>query len=382
MTDIDDRRAFFATAAKGTEGALRDELRELRLPAVKAERGGVRFGGTLLDAYRACIGSRIAVRVLQEVGRFPCVDGDALYEGVREAYRWDEVLDVRRTLAVTAALKSSQLTHSAFVAQRTKDAIVDQLREKLGARPDVDKSDPDVAVFVHLVKDEAAIYLDVSGESLHRRGWRAKAREAPLKETLAASILRLAGWDRTRPLADPMCGSGTLAIEGAQWARRIPPGLSRECFGGERWASHDATCASELDTLRQDLRSRIRPASEAPDVLAADIDPRAVAQTKENARLAGVPEIHVVEQDIAALGPAEPAGHVVVNPPYGVRLAIGEALVERMAYVFRTLPGHRISVICADDSLVRALKPLRPSQEHALWNGDLECRLFSWDIAG
>lgn len=381
MADIDDRRAFFATAAKGTEGALRDELRELRLPAVKAERGGVRFGGTLLEAYRACLGSRIAVRVLQEVGRFPCVDGDALYEGVRAAYRWDEVLDVRRTLAVTSALKSSQLTHSAFVAQRTKDAIVDQLRETLGARPDVDKSDPDVAVFVHLVKDEATLYLDVSGDSLHRRGWRAKGRDAPLKETLAAAILRLAGWDRARPLADPMCGSGTLAIEAAQWARRIPPGLARPSFGGERWASHGPTQAIELGELREELRARIRPASEAPDVLAADLDPRAVAQTKENARLAGVPEIHVVEQDIAALGPAEPPGQVVVNPPYGVRLAAGDTLIERMAYAFSTLPGHRVSAICADDALARAMRPLPPSQEHALWNGDLECRLFSWDIA-
>lgn len=380
MADIDDRRAFFATAAKGTEGALRDELRELHLPAVKAERGGVRFGGTLLDAYRACIGSRIAVRVLREVGRFGCTDGDQLYEGVREAYRWDEVLDVNRTLAVTAALKSSQLTHSAFVAQRTKDAIVDQLRETFGARPDVDRSDPDVAIFVHVVKDEAAVYLDVSGASLHRRGWRAKGREAPLKETLAASILRLAGWDRARPLADPMCGSGTLAIEGAQWARRIAPGLARECFGGERWVSHDPTQANELDALREDFRARIRPARDAPDVLASDIDPRAVAQTRENARLAGVPEVHVVEQDIAELGPAEPAGQVVINPPYGVRLEVGDALIERMANALRTLPGHRVSAICADDALARALRPLRPSQEHALWNGDLECRLFSWDI--
>jgi putative N6-adenine-specific DNA methylase len=380
MAHTDDRRAFFATAAKGTEGALRDELRELRLPAVKAERGGVRFGGTLVDAYRACIGSRIAVRVLQEVGRFPCTDGDTLYAGVRESYQWAEVLDVRRTLAVTSAVKNSKLTHSAFVAQRTKDAVVDQLREKLGARPDVDKSDPDVAIFVHLVKDEATVYLDVSGDSLHRRGWRAKGRDAPLKETLAASILRLAGWDRARPLADPMCGSGTLAIEGAQWARRIAPGLARECFGGERWVSHDATAANELDAVREAFRASILPARDAPEILAADLDARAVAQTKENARLAGVPEIHVVQQDISALGPAEPAGHIVVNPPYGIRLAAGDALIEQMAYTFRTLPGHRVSAICADDELARALRPLRPSQEHALWNGDLECRLFSWDI--
>jgi putative N6-adenine-specific DNA methylase len=380
MAAPDAPRPFFATAAKGTEGVLRDELRGLRLPAVRAERGGVRFGGTRLDALRACLASRIAVRVLEEVGRFPCADGDALYEGVREAFAWDAVLDVRRTLAVTSAVKSAALTHTAFVAQRTKDAIVDQLREHFGARPDVDRADPDVAVFVHLVRDEAAVYLDVSGASLHRRGWRAKAREAPLKETLAAAMLRLSGWDRSRPLADPMCGSGTLAIEAAQWTRDIAPGLSRGRFGAERWASHDESEAQALRELRESLRARIRPATHAPAIFAGDLDPRAVAQTRENARLAGVPEIHVAVQDVSALGPAEPAGHIVVNPPYGVRLASGDALVARMAEAFRTLPGHRVSALCADDGLADALRPLRPAQEHALWNGDLECRLFSWDI--
>jgi 23S rRNA G2445 N2-methylase RlmL len=380
MAAPDVPRPFFATAAKGTEGVLRDELRALRIPAVRAERGGVRFGGTRLDALHACLASRIAVRVLEEVGRFPCGDGDALYEGVRASFDWDAVLDVRSTLAVTAAVKSGALTHTAFVAQRTKDAIVDQLRERFGARPDVDRADPDVAVFVHIVRDEAAVYLDVSGASLHRRGWRAKAREAPLKETLAAAMLRLAGWDRRRPFADPMCGSGTLAIEAAQWARDIAPGLSRERFGAERWVSHGEGEVRALRELRDSLRSRIRPATHAPAIFAGDLDARAVAQTRENARLAGVPEIHVAVQDVSALGPAEPAGHIVVNPPYGVRLASGDALVARMAEAFGSLPGHRVSALCADDALADALRPLRPQQEHALWNGDLECRLFSWDI--
>lgn len=379
MAAPDLPRPFFATAAKGTEGALRDELRGLRLPAVRAERGGVRFGGTRLDALHACLASRVAVRILEEVGRFPCGDGDALYEGVRGSFAWDAVLDVRRTLAVTASVKSAALTHTAFVAQRTKDAIVDQLRERF-ARAHVERADPDVAVFVHLVRDEAAVYLDVSGTSLHRRGWRAKAREAPLKETLAAAMLRIAGWDRRRPLADPMCGSGTLAIEAAQWARDIAPGLARERFGAERWVSHDEGEARLLAELRDSLRSRIRPATHAPAIFAGDLDARAVAQTRENARLAGVPEVHVAVQDVSALGPAEPAGHIVVNPPYGVRLASGDALVARMAEAFGSLPGHRVSALCADDALTEALRPLRPAQEHALWNGDLECRLFSWDI--
>jgi putative N6-adenine-specific DNA methylase len=240
---------FFATAAKGTEPALRDELRELRLPRVRADRGGVHFEGALEDAARACLWSRVALRVLLEAHTFDAPSGDALYEGVR-SIDWTAWLTARTTLAVRATCRSSTLTHSQFVAQRTKDAVVDQLRDRLGARPSVDKEDPDVLLAVHVARDRATLYLDVGGASLHKRGWRARSGEAPLRETLAAAVVRLSGWDRESTLVDPMCGAGTIAIEAAAWAGRVAPGLGRAQFGVERWARHDSPMRAIMARLR------------------------------------------------------------------------------------------------------------------------------------
>ncbi|HEX3344142.1 MAG TPA: THUMP domain-containing protein, partial [Polyangiaceae bacterium] len=248
---------FFATAAKGTEPALRDELRELRLRGVRADRGGVHFEGQLVDAARACLWSRVAVRILVEVAVFAAPDGEALYEGAR-AVPWATWMTPRTTLAVRATCRSSRLTHSQFVAQKTKDAVVDALRDRFGERPSVDRDDPDALLAVHLARDEATLYLDVGGSSLHERGWRAKAGAAPLRETLAAAVLRLSGWDRERPLVDPMCGAGTIAIEAAAWSRRVAPGLARARFGLERWASHDDAERRAMVALREEARAAKR----------------------------------------------------------------------------------------------------------------------------
>jgi 23S rRNA (guanine2445-N2)-methyltransferase / 23S rRNA (guanine2069-N7)-methyltransferase len=205
---------FFATAAKGTEPALRDELRELRMHGVRADRGGVHFAGELEDGARACLHSRVAVRVLAWRGAFD-VRGEAELYAAMRSLEWRHFLSQKHTLAVKATCRSSKMTHSQFIAQRSKDAIVDQLREDLGTRPNVSLEDPDVLVVVHLVSDRADVYVDLAGEPLHRRGWRTRIGEAPLKETLAAAMLRLAGWDKKKPLVDPMCGAGTIAIEAA-----------------------------------------------------------------------------------------------------------------------------------------------------------------------
>ncbi len=217
---------FFATASKGTEPALRDELRELRFRRVRADRGGVHFEGDLGDAARACLWSRIALRILREVSSFDAGDEAALYEGAR-SLDWREWLTPQTTLAVRASCRSSHLTHSQYIAQKTKDAIVDTLREHLGARPSVDREDPDVGVTVHLLRDRATLYLDASGASLHERGWRGRAGAAPLRETLAAAVLRLSGWDRTQPLVDPMCGADDRDRGGGLGSRDGPGTFAR-----------------------------------------------------------------------------------------------------------------------------------------------------------
>lgn len=366
---------FFATAAKGTEGALRDELRELRLPGVRADRGGVHFTGTFEDGWRACLRSRIAVRVLAWRATFPAKTGEELYDGVREV-DWSPFLTKDRTLAVKATCRSSALTHTQYIAQKTKDAIVDQLRERLGARPSVAPDDPDVRIVVHLVKDEANVYLDLAGDSLHLRGYRTRIGEAPLKETLAAAIVRLSGWDRKRPLVDPMCGSGTIAIEAAAWARRIAPGLARPRFGFERWAYFDGTMAARMKELREEARAEALP--KGPDVRASDMDPEALAIAKANAKDAGV-MLTIEQRDVKRLAKTEPPGVIVTNPPYGERLAADRELYEAMGNAFAKLHGHTVAVLAGGSMIERAI-PLTPARWLLLFNGAIECRLLTYEV--
>ncbi|WP_104987627.1 THUMP domain-containing class I SAM-dependent RNA methyltransferase [Sorangium cellulosum] len=366
---------FFATAAKGTEPALRDELREHRFRGVRADRGGVHFAGAMDEGFRACIELRTAVRVLVELAAFDAPSGDALYEGV-SSVDWAPYLSPVHTLAVRASCRSSALTHTQFIAQRTKDAIVDQIRRRVGARPSVDLEDPDLALFVHLVRDRATLYADLGGAALHRRGYRTHIGGAPLKETLAAALLRLSGWDRARPLVDPMCGAGTIALEAALWARDIAPGLRAQRFGFERWACHDQAAAQRATALRDAARARIR--AEGPPIVAADIDPDAVDTTRGNARMAGV-QIEIRCQPVTALARTEPPGHVLTNPPYGERLPGTSALYRDMAAAFSRLAGHRVAILAGTEDIERAMRR-RPERSLTVFNGPIECRLLTYDI--
>jgi 23S rRNA G2445 N2-methylase RlmL len=364
---------LFATAARGTEGAVRDELRELGFRGVRADRGGVHFGRVIDEGFRACIEMRTAIRVLGRLACFDAPDGDALYEGV-SAVDWGPFLTQEHTLAVRCSLRDSALTHSQFVAQRTKDAVVDQLRARLGARPSVDLDDPDVSIFVHLVRDRATVYLDLSGGSLHKRGFRARAEagDAPLKETLAAAILRLSGWDRV----DPMCGSGTIAIEAALSSRRIAPGLSRERFGFERWACHDEAAARRAAELREQARAKILPVG--PPIHGHDVSLDALAGARDSARAAGV-SVSWKRASVRDLVPEGPPGMVVTNPPYGERIEAGDELYGDIGRAFSRLSGWRIAVLAGSPAIARAIK-LRPERALVVYNGDIECRLLTYDV--
>jgi putative N6-adenine-specific DNA methylase len=368
---------LFATAARGTEGAVRDELRELGFRGVRADRGGVHFGRVLDEGFRACVELRTAIRVLYRLASFDAPSGDALYEGV-SAVDWTPFFTPRHTLAVRCHLRDSALAHAQFVAQRTKDAVVDQLRARLGERPSVDLDDPDVTLFVHLVRDRATVYVDLSGGSLHKRGYRERtaAGEAPLKESLAAAILRLSGWDRERPLVDPMCGSGTIPIEAALWARRIAPGLTRERFGFERWACHDAAAGKRAAEIRERARAKILPSG--PPIQGCDVSLDALAGARDAARAAGV-QVSFRRASVRDLAPGGPPGVVITNPPYGERLEAGEDLYRDMSRAFARLSGWRVAVLAGTPAIARAIR-LRPSTSLALWNGDLECRLLSYDV--
>jgi putative N6-adenine-specific DNA methylase len=337
----------------------------------------VHFEGHLADAARVCLWSRVAARVLLEVATFEAPDGAALYEGVR-AVDWTEWMTPRTTLAVRATCRSGELTHSQFIAQKTKDAIVDVLRDRAGARPSVDREDPDVGVAVHIVRDHATVYLDAGGASLHQRGWRARSGAAPLRENLAAAVVRLSGWDRQHPFLDPMCGSGTIAIEAAAWARRIAPGLARPRFGFERWAGHDETARAGIEGLRQEAREACLAATQVPAIRASDEDPGALERTRENARDAGV-DLVVERRDVRSVAPLTPPGTVVTNPPYGERLAGDQELYAAMARSFRALHGHTVALLAGAPAIAHAMGR-EADRWWILFNGAIECRLLVYAI--
>jgi putative N6-adenine-specific DNA methylase len=385
---------FFATCAKGTEGALRRELGQLRLHAVKGDRGGVSFEGPLEAGMRACLHARTAMRILVELARFPAADGDALYEGAR-GIAWQDWLDVRTTLAVEATVSGSPgLTHSGYAALKVKDAAVDVLRERLGARPDVDPKDPDVRIVLHVARGEAALSLDLAGAPLHRRGYRAAMTDAPLKETLAAAVLLLGGVDPALPFADPMCGSGTLAIEHALRARRIAPGLGR-AFGFQRWPMYRGAPQSAWDRMKAEARAEVLPAAPAP-IVARDSHPKAILAAQRNVVAAGVAADVAIEQaDARDLAPSVEAGAIVSNPPYGERLGGGregasaaEARVsdKKLAGFYRGLSAmierHHgwTAVLLSGNPLLERAIPLRPEVDHRLWNGPLETHLLKYRV--
>jgi putative N6-adenine-specific DNA methylase len=365
--EYDDRR-FFATAAKGTEVVLRDELRAKRFRKIRADRGGVHFEGSRKFAQRACLELRTAIRVLEELATFDAPNGDALYEGVRNV-DFAPFVDAKCTLAVRASLSNSELTHSQFVAQRVKDAVVDQIRDKSGARPDVDREDPDLALFVRIKKDVATLYADLGGHALHLRGYRTAQVEAPLKETLAASLLSLAGFDGTQAFLDPMCGSGTIAIEAAMMGQGIAPGLLTDKFGFERWRRHDATEKEEMAAHRARLRVEKK---EGPDVLARDVDDNALRIARENARRAGV-RIRTIRGPVEEVDKALEGRVVVTNPPYGERLEIDPEAIRSVGRALGSLRGGTVGVIAGEPEILRAI-PRRPTHIHPIMNGDIECR--------
>jgi putative N6-adenine-specific DNA methylase len=362
---------FFATAAKGTEPLLRDELSELGVPRVRADRGGVHFGAEPRDAYRACLWSRIAQRVLEPLAEFACPDEDALYEGVK-AIDWQRVLDPQRTLAVRSACRSSRLTHTQYIAQRTKDAVVDQLRERLGARPSVDRAAPDVQLFVHLVKDRATVYLDYSGDSLHEHGFRERQGTAPIKETLAAALARYSGWDRASPLVDPMCGSGTLLLEAGLWAAQRAPGLARDSFGFERWADFDASAQSALRELRAQAKAAEKPLTFS--LIGSDSDARALEAARANAEAAGL-RLNLRLSPVTSAVPSSDTGGLLVNPPYGERLSRSSSSNEDLAALLRRFERYQRGLIVprSFDLAVRADRFL------LVYNGAIECELRRYD---
>ncbi len=379
---------LFATTPKAMEDILAKEILALGGDKVQQKLAGVAFQGDLALAYKACLWLRTASRVLLLLGSFEVKSQQDLYDGVQRI-DWSQHLNPDDSLAVSFSSKNnSAINNTHFGALKVKDAIVDQMRAKSGTRPNVDTEYPSIRINVYLHNDTAQLSLDLSGESLHRRSYRDVNIAAPIKENLAAAILLRAGWPeiakRGGSLLDPMCGSGTLLIEGALIAGDIAPGLRRDYFGFLGWKQHD-------DTLWQSLLVEARNRREIgmnqlPVIAGFDQDRHTVTAALhhiENAGLAG--KIHVEKRDIvdASAAVSWAQGLIVCNPPYGERLGDEEqtaALYRQFGEVMKQrFIGWQAAIIIGDPELgfrlgIRSQKPV------TLFNGALECKLLRLTI--
>ena len=381
-----NEQTFIATAPEGIEPLLVAELAALGATTTKAVRGGIRFQGPLELAYRACLWSRTASRVLLPLVEFPVTEVDALYAGIH-ALPWEDHLAPAGTLAVEFTGTGSGIDHSHYGALRVKDAIVDRFREQCGQRPNVDRDQPDLRIHVLLRDGQATVSLDLSGDSLHRRGYREATVIAPLKETLAAALLLKSGWPEMAaaggPLLDPLCGSGTLAIEAAWIAGDHAPGLLRERWGFSGWLGHVPALWKRLLAEAQE-RSKTRRAW-IPLILASDHDPRAVRAALTNAHRAGVVDlIRIERREFSAIKPQPgPSGLLIANPPYGERLGSTEDLSEFYAQfgeVLRTrFVGWRAALFTGNPELGKRMG-LRAEKVHSFHNGPLDCRLLRFRV--
>jgi len=375
---------FFASCGKGLEYLLADELVALGCARATAAIAGANVEGSLQDAQRAVLWSRLASRILWPIAEFDCADEHALYAGAA-AIDWQAHLSPAHTLAIDAHVSGSGITHARYAAQRVKDAIVDTLRASTGQRPDVDVEAPDVRINLVVRKARAILSIDLAGGPMHRRGWRRAQGEAPLKENVAAAVLLRGGWPQAHAdggdLLDPMCGSGTLLIEGALMAADVAPGLRRHGDAPPtRWHGFDAGAwrGLRVEAIEREARGL---AALRPCLHGRDLDPHAIRAARENARVAGVETAITFEVgDIAALPPmANAHGVVACNPPYDARLAADPALYRALGDALKaSAPGWRASLLCGDFELARATG-LRAQKRYQVFNGPIECSLIVCD---
>ena len=385
--------SYFCPCPRGMEQALADELAEISqqpggatLKVHAQVPGGVHCSGTMADAYRVNLHSRIASRVLMRMANRTYSNENDIYDLVLEQ-PWEDWFGVDHTIRVDVTAIKSPLKSLEFTTLKIKDAICDRFRDQFGKRPSVDTGTPDMRIVGFLDQRNFTIYLDTSGEALFKRGWREETGDAPLRENLAAGILRVAGWKPGTPLFDPMCGSGTILIEAAQMVQGIPSGARRR-FAFEKFGNFDGRAW-------QDMKAAIKPnpLPAEPTIFGSDISGDMVAMTRHNLRAAGilfdVPLKQIEAQQVQP--PTEQPGLLVTNPPYGERIGVrGDASIpaDEMAAGFyqqlsttlkQRFAGWTVFLFTADLGLPKLLR-LKEARKTPFFNGALECRLFRFDM--
>lgn len=378
----------FVTCPKGIEALLAEELQQLGADNIKQTTAGVSFLGSEEVIYRACYWSRLANRILLPIAEFNASNWEEFYLGIKRI-DWNQHFSVKDTFVIQVTIQQSVLNNSLFAAQKAKDAIVDQFRENTGARPSIELNQPDIQFNIHIEKEHVIVSVDLCGESLHRRGYRSEAGEAPLKENLAAAILLRANWpkiaEKQGELLDPMCGSATFLVEAALMTADIAPGLLREyysCFG---WKKFNPTV---WRAIRDEATARREKGMEKlPRMTGYDDHPDVITKALANIERAGLTGyIHVERRALAQCRPrsvdSQP-GLVIVNPPYGVRL--GELSSLRFTYQYlgeilkQYFTGWQASVFTGNADLAKALR-LGPDKIYQFFNGEIKCQLLNFQI--
>jgi putative N6-adenine-specific DNA methylase len=365
---------FFATCPRGLEALLADELKQVSASAIKPTDGGVSFSGDMAVCYRANLESRIATRVMWRVASGRYASEDDLYQA---AYKldWPSWFKVSNDFMVKVTGVKCPLKSLEFATLRIKDAVCDRFRQAVGSRPYIDTREPDVRIHAYLAEDNYQFYLDTSGNALYQRGLRRASIEAPLRENLAAGIIKLSGWQPGMPFLDPMCGSGTFLLEASMMALNIAPGSYRS-FGFEKLKNFDETLWKKL---RQEALKKAKPVSFSK-IYGSDADLRAVRVAKQNLEQAGLLEaVQIAHAEFTQISAPAGEGVMAANPPYGVRIGEDEGLAELYPKMGETLKrkfaGWNAYFLTNDMRLPKLMR-LAPSKRTPLFNGPLECRLF------
>lgn len=400
---------YFITVPKGLEELLVDELKSLGCPESKIGRSGVWIEADLEMAYRVCLWSRLAHHVLLPITEFEAADQADLYQQI-QCIKWLDIFKSGSSFKIDVTGQHSKMNNTQFIALKAKDAIVDQMRDKTGERPSIALESPDVLLHIHVNRQQFSVSLSLSGESLHKRGYRLKGGRAPLRETLAAAILMRGGWpkiladnvDQDIALIDPMCGSGTIVIEAAMMAYDIAPGLRRERFGFMGWAGHDAVLWHKLV---QEAKAKAKFKAQAQQaevvsvsnshrkiqIIGSDISPGAIKLANDNISRAGLAKyIQIQKADATAFSPESlgmqaKTGLIIFNPPYGERLNQGDtqALKELFGQVGEQLKTHfmgwELAIITAVPELMKSIG-IRSYKQYKLYNGALEAQLLKFHL--
>lgn len=367
----------FATCPQGLENALADELKHLSFTEVEASRSGVYFKSDWLGIMKANLYSRLATRILLQVAQADVHSEDDIYE-LALATPWEHYFGPEHTLRVDTSAIRSPMQSLHFCNLKAKDGIVDRIRKLEGERPSIDTVRPDAKVHMFLYREQATLYLDTSGESLFKRGWRLDKGTAPLRENLAAGLLALAGWEPGQTLLDPFCGSGTILIEAAWWAQNVPPGLHRP-FQFMRLRNHQQ---SLWHTLRDEAFANIKPSLDTP-LYGSDISASAIEATLANMERANLnpKSIKLEVKNVLDIEAPAVSGVIISNPPYGERLdgdqdTLWHPLSGRLKKEF---DGWRVNIITSDLELPKKMR-LKAQRRIPLYNGNLETRMFVFDM--